>query len=356
MPRQRGARPRSPTTLRFLSCQRPSTPACLGLARLRPPAAPRPGPRFAAASLGHRPLKSCAPFRGWDSEEGRPLRCQPREEPPPCPGEPRAPPRPALPPSTTAIAPGCGGHRGGTPGGTPRPRSPTCRTQGSPGRQRRMRQRIHPGLQSLTTNSKDAAKRRAERRGPRGAGSSPGRGWGPGARSPPRLGRSAGPAQAAAPPERDPAHGSGQRSLGRALATDAKPHSAAGNQVSDRLRHAGASLIMPRLRGEVAQGSPAPAAAPGPVAARAVPPPPARLIASSSSSSAQAGAVPLPDTRLQSQHEPGAAGGASHAGAQPHEPTPRTQPHESSPDSTAQPHEPSPGSITQPHEPSPGRR
>lgn len=41
-----------------------------------------------------------------------------------------------------------------------------------PGRQCRMRQRIHPGLQSLTTNSRDAAKRRAERRGRSGARSS----------------------------------------------------------------------------------------------------------------------------------------------------------------------------------------
>lgn len=38
-----------------------------------------------------------------------------------------------------------------------------------------------------------------------------------GAQSRPRLGCSADPAQAAAPPERDPAHGSGQRILSRAL-------------------------------------------------------------------------------------------------------------------------------------------
>lgn len=91
--------------------------------------------------------------------------------------------------------------------------APLLPPQGSPGRQWRMRQRIHPGLQSLTTDSKDAAKRRAERRGPCGAGSS----LPAGAQSRPRLGCSADPAQAAAPPERDPAHGSGQRILSRAL-------------------------------------------------------------------------------------------------------------------------------------------
>lgn len=63
--------------------------------------------------------------------------------------------------------------------------APLLPPQGSPGRQWRMRQRIHPGLQSLRTNSKDAAKRRAERRSPCGAGSSS------------RPGHRAGPASAA---------------------------------------------------------------------------------------------------------------------------------------------------------------
>lgn len=174
MPRQRGARPRSPTTLRFLSCQRPSTPACLGLARLRPPRRPparpplrrrfpwAPAPEKAAGPDPEPPrgsswssltpgrvvppepgegcslLPSCAPTRAgdssWDPEEGpTPPFPAPGRSRPPSQVSPAPPPRPALLPSTTAIAPGCGGHRAGPAAGPPPAPLPDLPHSGTPG-------------------------------------------------------------------------------------------------------------------------------------------------------------------------------------------------------------------------------
>lgn len=63
------------------------------------------------------------------------------------------------------------------------PQAPTTEPAPRPGWQWRMRQRMHTRLQSLPpTNSRDMAKRCAERRGPEGAGRGQGHSW-PGAQS-----------------------------------------------------------------------------------------------------------------------------------------------------------------------------